>query len=57
MTKLLNAYRLNTSDANALKLRAYDQKHPMARCMIHPDDLALFAAAIHQAGAVLRKGS
>lgn len=54
MNKLLTAYFALPTDANALKLRAYDQKHPMARCMLGPQEMTVLAAAIHQAGAVLR---
>lgn len=49
MTKLLNAYRANRTDANARKVRAYERAHPMARCMLSAADLDLVADAIHQA--------
>ena len=45
MQKLLNAYRADRTPANAAKLRAYAGKHPMAACMLSPDDTALLNAA------------
>ena len=47
MTKLLNAYRAKPTLINALKLREYDRKHPMSRCVMSKEDADLLADAIH----------
>jgi len=49
MIKLLIAYRADPSDKNALKLAAYERKHPMAACFLATDDLLDFKAALTQA--------
>jgi len=40
MTRLINAYRKLPSPTNRRKLQAYLDKHVMALCMAHPDDIA-----------------
>lgn len=47
MTKLLTAYAANPSLKMARKLRAHDQAHPMARCMLTVTELELLVSAIH----------
>lgn len=49
MQKLLNAYKANRNAKNAQAVRAYDRKHPMARCMFGAEDCDVIADAIHQA--------
>ena len=49
MIKLLNAYRADPSDKNALKLAAYEHKHPMAKCFLATDDFLDLKAALKQA--------
>jgi hypothetical protein len=40
MNKLLEAFKANQSEANRTRLFKYMVKHPMAICMIGPDDQA-----------------
>jgi hypothetical protein len=49
MTKVLASYRANPVADNARKLRAYTRKHPMASCMLTPEDSALLRIAIEHA--------
>lgn len=49
MIKLLNAYRADRSDKNALKLAEYERKHPMAKCFLATDDFLDLKAALQQA--------
>ncbi len=48
MTKLLNAYRAAPTFINALKLREYSRRHPMAACGLSRVDADMIADAIHQ---------
>lgn len=48
MSKLLANYRADKSMANAIKLAAYDRKHPMAACLLSVEDTDLLAQAIAQ---------
>lgn len=36
MEKLLNAYIANPCTANALRVKVYEMKHPMAVCVLTP---------------------
>jgi hypothetical protein len=47
MTKLIAAYRAKPTLINALKLREYSRKHPMALCVMAKEDADLLADAIH----------
>ena len=49
MRKLLEAYKVNPSYANAVKLRKYDRAHAMAACLLPKEDGDLLADAIHHA--------
>lgn len=49
MNKLLAAYRANPTLQNAQKLEQYDAKHPMAACLLTPEDADLLAAALDRA--------
>lgn len=48
MIKLLNAYRADPSEKNALRLVAYENKHPMAKCFLAADDFLDLKKAIEQ---------
>jgi hypothetical protein len=52
MIKLLLAYRADPTDKNALKLAAYERKHPMAKCFLATDDFLDLKAALTQAAGV-----
>lgn len=43
MQKLIDRYRANPTDANALAVLAYDRKHPFASMLLTPQDAALLA--------------
>lgn len=49
MFKLLTRYLDKPTLANAQKIRAYDWSHPMASCMLTPEESAHVANAIHHA--------
>ena len=49
MIKLLNAYRADPSDKNAIKLLAYCDRHPMAKCFLAHEDFADLKKAVDQA--------
>ena len=49
MLNVLNAYTASRSLKDAQKVRAYDRKHPMARCMLAPGYCDLLADAIFHA--------
>jgi len=49
MSKLLNAYRTESSLKNAQAVACYDRRHPMTRCMLTPDDNELILAAVRHA--------
>lgn len=53
MIKLLNAYRADPSEKNALRLAAYQAKHPMAACFLATDDLLDLKEALEKAKKVL----
>ena len=40
MTKLLNAFRAEPSEANRAKLAKYLQKHMMALCLASPEEIS-----------------
>ena len=40
MTKLLNAFRAEPTEANRAKLAKYLQKHMMALCLASPEEIA-----------------
>ena len=46
MNRLLDKYRAERSLPNAMKLAAYDRKHPMAACMLSTADADLLREAI-----------
>jgi len=48
MQKLIDAYRENPTDMNALKLAHHCKKHPMASCMLNVQDGVLLAKARKQ---------
>ena len=43
MNKLIQAFKANPSDANRARLVKYMIKHPMALCLVSPDDQAFLA--------------
>lgn len=43
MNKLIQAFKANPSDANRAKLIKYMIKHPMALCLVNPEDQAFLA--------------
>jgi hypothetical protein len=53
MIKLLNAYRADPSEKNALRLAAYGIKHPMSVCSLAIDDLLDLNEALQKAKKVL----
>lgn len=53
MIKLLNAYRADPSEKNALRLAAYQAKHPMAACFLATDDLLDLKEALDISNKVL----
>jgi hypothetical protein len=53
MIKLLNAYRADPSEKNALRLAAYQAKHPMAACFLATDDLLDLKEALNISNKVL----
>ena len=53
MIKLLNAYRADPSDKNALRVAAYENKHPMAACFLDTDDLLDLTEILEKAKKVL----
>jgi hypothetical protein len=53
MIKLLNTYRADPSDKNAIRLAAYQTKHPMASCFLTTDDFLDLKEALEKAKKVL----
>jgi hypothetical protein len=49
MKNLLIAYKANPTSKNAKRIRDYDRKHPMSRCMFGQADSDLIADACHRA--------
>lgn len=50
MAKLLEKYRADRSTQNAVALRNYNSKHPMAACMLTVEDGKLLNEALEKAG-------
>jgi len=48
MQKLIDAYRANPTDMNALKLAHHAKKHPMSICLLGMSDAALLGKAREQ---------
>ena len=48
MQKLIDAYKANPTDMNALKLAHHAKKHPMASCLLSMSDAALIDKAREQ---------
>ena len=48
MQKLIDAYRANPTDMNALKLAHHAKKHPMSICLLTVADAALLGKAREQ---------
>ena len=48
MQKLIDAYKANPTDMNALKLAHHAKKHPMASCLLSVADAALIGKAREQ---------
>ena len=48
MQKLIDAYKANPSDMNALKLAHHATKHPMSICLLSMSDAARLAKAREQ---------
>ena len=46
--KLIDAYKVNPTDMNALKLAHHAKKHPMSVCMLTVADAALIGKAREQ---------
>jgi hypothetical protein len=49
MSELINLYRANPTDENAIKLRDYHREQPLECCMFTGHDVALIRDAIYQA--------
>ena len=49
MTKLLRAYHANPTWINALKVKHYNQKHPMAAVMLIGFELTILKTALEHA--------
>jgi len=49
MNKLIAAYRASPSLENALKVRAYDRKHPLAACVLTISEAETLRLAIRHA--------
>lgn len=45
MTKLLNKFAANPSKENAARVMAYSAKHPMAMCLLTPEEFAIYHRA------------
>jgi hypothetical protein len=43
MQKLIDQYRANPTETNAIKLLAYDRKHPFASMLLTKEDTLLLA--------------
>ena len=48
MQKLIDAYKANPTDMNALKLAHHAKKHPMSICLLGMSDAALIGKAREQ---------
>ena len=55
MQKLIDAYRANPTDMNALKLAHHAKKHPMSVCMLTVADAALLGKARAQLAPIVAK--
>jgi len=44
MARLLEAFRKNPTPANHVRLQSYINKHPMAVCLVAPDDIQFLYA-------------
>jgi hypothetical protein len=53
--KLIDAYRANPTDMNALKLAHHAKKHPMSVCMLTVADAALLGKARAQLAPIVAK--
>jgi len=49
MTKLIRAYHAAPTRLNALKIKFYNQKHPMAACMLIGFEATILKAALEHA--------
>ena len=49
MTKLIRAYHANQTRLNALKIKFYSQKHPMAACMLIGFEAVILKNALEHA--------
>ena len=49
MTKLIRAYHANPTRLNALKIKHYNQKHPMAACMLIGFEAVILKSALEHA--------
>lgn len=50
MLKLINKYRADPSDRNALAALRQMERHPMSSCMLLSDETELLDAALAQCG-------
>ena len=55
MQKLIDAYRKDPTDMNALKLAHHAKKHPMSVCMLTVADAALIGKARKQLEPFVKK--
>jgi hypothetical protein len=53
--KLIDAYKADASDMNALKLAHHCKKHPMSVCMLSVADAALLGKARAQLAPIVAK--
>jgi hypothetical protein len=53
--KLIDAYKANPTDMNALKLAHHAKKHPMSVCMLTVADAALLGKARAQLAPIVAK--
>ena len=53
--KLIDAYKVNPTDMNALKLAHHCKKHPMSVCMLTVADAALLGKARAQLAPIVAK--
>ena len=49
MTRLIRAYVANPTRLNALKIKFYNQKHPMAACMLIGFEATVLRSALEHA--------
>jgi hypothetical protein len=55
MQKLIDAYKKDATDMNALKLAHHAKKHPMSVCMLTVADAALLGKARAQLAPIVAK--